>query len=241
MTTARRQPAKSNGSARPAGDGTASPWLAADPNGEGLEVFDFPTYMFGRISGIVRRSLIPRYVEPAGLSIPEWRLLAFLVLSKPVSFNEICAALTMDRAQVSRTIPVLSGKGIIKRTVTVRKGPRRRGEAERQTRLTATSKGHALYRRALPLAQRHQMLLLGALDVAERETLYFALQKMTRAAEQFERQHVAETKSVKQAASRIGKPKRAPSQAARKLSKARGHGSAAVELQNGRANAGGLT
>jgi hypothetical protein len=85
------------------------------------------------------------------------------------------------------------------------------------------------------------MLLLGALDVAEREALYSALQKMTRAAEQFERQHVAETKSVKQAASRIGKPKRAPSQAARKLSKARGHGSAAVELQNGRANAGGLT
>lgn len=169
----------------------ASPWLAAGPNGEGLEVFDFPTYMLGRISGIARRSIIPRYVEPYSLTIPEWRLLAFFVLSEPASFNEICAALTMDRAHVSRTLPVLEKRRLIKRNVLLRKGPLRRGESERQIRFAATAKGRNLYRQALPLAQRHQMVLLNALTRDERAAFYSALRKITHAAEQFERTTLA--------------------------------------------------
>jgi DNA-binding MarR family transcriptional regulator len=191
-----------------AADAAGSPWLTAGPNGEGLDVFDFPTYIIGRISGLVRRSLIPHYVEPYGLTIPEWRLLAFFVLSEPASFNEICAALTMDRAQVSRTLPVLEKRGLIKRGVILRKGPRRRGESGRQIRFAATARGRNLYRQALPLAQRHQMVLLGALSRDERAAFYAALQKITQAAERFERERGAAVTSARRAGNRNGKATR---------------------------------
>jgi DNA-binding MarR family transcriptional regulator len=195
-----------SGETAPAGDETTrSPWLAAGPNGEGLEVFDFPTYMLGRISGIARRSLIPRYVEPYGLTIPEWRLLAFFVLSEPASFNETCAALTMDRGQVSRTLPVLEKRGLIKRNAILRKGPLRRGESERQIRFAATAKGRNLYRRALPLAQRHQMVLLGTLTRDERAAFYATLRKITRAAEQFEQEQGATAAPATRVVARNGK------------------------------------
>ena len=189
-----RTPSRSNGHAPSQRERSASPWLDAGPNGEGMQVFEFPTYMLGRISGIVRRSLIPKYVEPHGLSIPEWRLLAFLVVSEPSSFNEICGALVMDRGQVSRTLPVLLKKGAIKRTVTLRKGPLRRGESGQQTKFAATTKGRNLYERALPLAQRHQMVLLGALNEQEKAALYSALRKITHAAEAFEQKQASEAK-----------------------------------------------
>jgi len=221
------------------GRGERSPWLDVGPNGEGLHVFDFPTYRIGRLSGLIRRSVVSGYVEPHGLSIPEWRLLAFLVLSVPASFNEICAHLTMDRAHVSRTLPVLEKRGLIKRRVVQRKGPLRRGESGRQIRFAATAKGRALYRQALPVAQRHQMTLLSALDGDERAALYSILEKLTRAVVCLEQEHapaVPEKTSVGNGTQGSAKPKRSG-----KPRTANGRATAVATPLEKRLHTGGLT
>jgi hypothetical protein len=95
----------------------------------------------------------------------------------------------MDRGQVSRTLPILVKKGSIKRTIVLRKGPRRRGESGQQTRFAATAKGRALYERALPLAQRCQVALLSALNDDEKVALYSALLKLMQSAERLEKEN----------------------------------------------------
>src|SRR5690606_25851342 len=116
-----------------------------------------PTFMLGRLSGIIRRSFMPAYVEPFGLSIPEWRVLAAIAERASLTFSQISSTLTMDRAQVSRTIGSLLTKGLIAQLTAARTERRGRGHDVTQTTLLLTAEGRRIYRRILPIAQRHQM------------------------------------------------------------------------------------
>jgi DNA-binding MarR family transcriptional regulator len=169
---------------RPA-DG-AAPWQLPGSKGENLQIFDFPTFFFGRLTGLIKRSLMTAYTQPYGLTIPEWRVFASIAAGGAGSVNEVCGLLVMDRGQVSRTLPALVRKGLVTQSRVRRDGKRRRGEAEYQTRFAVTADGRTLFRQALPVAQRHQMILLSALDEHERSQVYQALLKMLAAAEQFE-------------------------------------------------------
>jgi DNA-binding MarR family transcriptional regulator len=161
-------------------------WANAGARGENLGVFEFPTYMIGRLAGIVRRSFMPDYVESSALNIPEWRVLAAVAARTSLSFNEICSAITMDRAQVSRTLGTLLAKGYVAQLTTARTGRRGRGHNRTQTKLILTPEGRRIYRRVLPIGQQHQMILLSALDRRERAAVQAALLKMLAAAEAFE-------------------------------------------------------
>jgi DNA-binding MarR family transcriptional regulator len=166
-------------------------WTKAGVNGENLGVFEFPTYAIGRLAGIIRRSFLPAYVEPFDLTVPEWRVLAAVAARSALSFNEICAAITMDRAQVSRTLSTLLGKGYVAQLTTVRAGRRGRGHNLTQRKLILTAEGRRLHRRVLPIGRRHQMILLSALNSSERAAVHAGLLKMVAAAERFEAHRAA--------------------------------------------------
>jgi DNA-binding MarR family transcriptional regulator len=161
-------------------------WTKAGVNGENLGVFEFPTYAIGRLAGIIRRSFLPAYVEPFDLTVPEWRVLAAVAERSALSFNEICAAITMDRAQVSRTLSTLLAKGYVAQQTTVRAGRRGRGHNLTQRKLILTAEGRRLHRRVLPIGRRHQMILLATLNSSERAAVHAGLLKMVAAAERFE-------------------------------------------------------
>jgi DNA-binding MarR family transcriptional regulator len=165
--------------------GAASPWKHPGEHGENLRPVDFPTFFLGRLTGIVKRSVMPAYTERFGLTTPEWRVFAAIAL-QATSFNDVCSFLTMDRGQVSRTVPQLAAKGLVEQLRIRRPGPRRRGEGEFQTQLAMTNAGRALFRQALPIARQHQMILLRALNETERTSFYGAMLKVIAAAEQFE-------------------------------------------------------
>jgi DNA-binding MarR family transcriptional regulator len=166
--------------------GASDAWVKSGDNGENLSVFDSPTYVFGRLAGIIRRSFMPAYVAPFALNTPVWRVLAAVAERSSLSFNEICSAITMDRAQVSRTLGTLLTKGYVAQLTSARTGRRGRGHNLTQTKLILTQKGHDVYRRVLPIAQQHQMILLSVLDENERAVVHAALMKMIAAAERFE-------------------------------------------------------
>jgi DNA-binding MarR family transcriptional regulator len=160
-------------------------WLNPGKRGANLPVSEFLTYALGRLTGMIRRSFMPAYVEPFGLTIPEWRVMA-AIAGASLSFNEICRAITMDRAQVSRTLASLVAKGIVAQLTAARADRRGRGHGLTQTKLILTPEGARTYKRILPIAQRHQMILLSVLDAEERSVVRRALRKMMAAAEEFE-------------------------------------------------------
>jgi DNA-binding MarR family transcriptional regulator len=161
-------------------------WLDPGRRGEKLGVFEFPTYMIGRLFGLVRRSFMPAYIEPFGIGIPEWRVMAAIASRSSLSFNEICAVLTMDRAQVSRTLGTLVKKSYVEQVATPRGERRGRGQGRIQTKMKLTAVGTQVYRRLLPIARRHQMTLIAALDDEERSVVYNAFWKLIAAAEEVE-------------------------------------------------------
>ncbi|MCC6947622.1 MAG: winged helix-turn-helix transcriptional regulator [Bradyrhizobiaceae bacterium] len=177
------------------------PWINPGKDGKNLTVSEFPTYTLGRLTGIVRRSFMPAYVDPFGLSIPEWRVMAAIVSRSSLSFNEICSTITMDRAQVSRTLAALVAKGLAAQLTAARAEHRSRGQGMTQTKVILTAKGTRIYRRILPTAQKHQMILLSVLDNHERSVVRRALRKMLAAAQKHEAQRsataTARTKSRK--------------------------------------------
>lgn len=185
------------------------PWLKPGKNGKNLSVADFPTYTFGRLTGIIRRSFMPEYVDPFGLTIPEWRVMAAIASLSSLSFNEICATITMDRAQVSRTLASLVAKGLAAQLTAARGEHRGRGQGVTQTKIILTAKGTRIYRRILPIGQRHQMVLLSVLDDHERAVVRKALQKMLAAAKKHEAERSA--KLATRTKSRKASPKRARS------------------------------
>jgi DNA-binding MarR family transcriptional regulator len=184
---------------------TQSSWQSPGTQGEQLGVFDFPTFTLGRLVGIIKRSLMPKYVSPFGITIPEWRVLAAVASASALSFNEICATLVMDRGQVSRTLSGLLARDIVEHCVT-RRLARRRGHAMHQTKVALTAKGRAVHAGVLPIAQQHQMILLAALDAKERAAFQRALQKVLAAAEQFEAKAAAAPSDIHRRA--IAKPVR---------------------------------
>ena len=189
--------------------GAPDAWVKAGENGEKLSVFDSPTYVFGRLAGIIRRSFMPAYVAPFALNIPEWRVLAAVAERSSLSFNEICSAITMDRAQVSRTLGTLLAKGYVAQLTAARTARRGRGHNLTQTKLILTSKGREVCRRVLPIAQQHQMILLSVLDENERAVVHAGLMKMIAAAERFEALRAANPEvgsDAPESAVEVGKP-----------------------------------
>lgn len=114
---------------------------------------------------------IARLIESQfGLHIPEWRILATLKQSQPVSSQALVQNTAMDPARVSRAQARLSDLGLID----VRQDP----DDKRRVRVSLTEQGAQIIDAITPEAQRVEEQLLADLSAEERQHFEAALRRL---------------------------------------------------------------
>ena len=155
----------------------SDPWTDVG-GGSHLHIGHFLTFQLIRLANAAKSNVTRRYLADFGLSVPEWRLLAMTIRFQPVRFSELVANSSMDKGQASRTLHGMIKRGYIA-TKAQSAASRKAGDtAAVPVILTVTTKGRALYKTVLPVAQRNQARLLQKLTRDERRTLYSVLSKL---------------------------------------------------------------
>ena len=147
------------------------PWSPLDSAGSGLAVHDFLTTMFSQTSNGLRRAITLPYAGRHGLTLSEWRVLSVLAAAGEMAFAELVEQAATDKAQVSRTLQLLAGRGLV-RTEALG-AARRHGMA-----CHMTDAGRALVALVMPEAQRAQAAMLLTLSDEERRVLYGVLTRL---------------------------------------------------------------
>lgn len=169
---------KSSAPRRPERAGApANPWANVGTDGATLHIGHFLTFQIIRLANAAKSNVTRKYLADFGLSVPEWRLLAMTVRFGPVRFSELVANSSIDKGQASRTLQVLTKRGLIA-AQSLGRGPRRASDSGAPVILTVTAKGRKLYGTLLPVAQRNQARLLHLLTRDERRALWVILNKL---------------------------------------------------------------
>jgi DNA-binding MarR family transcriptional regulator len=109
-----------------------------------LTLDQFIPYRLSATTNVVSEVIAGAYEALFGLSIPEWRVLAWVAERENVTQQEICIATRMDKVTVSRATIALVDRELVTRA------PNR---ADRRSRLLALTKaGQALYAQVAPKA-----------------------------------------------------------------------------------------
>jgi DNA-binding MarR family transcriptional regulator len=103
--------------------------------------------------------------------VSEWRVLSVLAHSGELPFATLVEQVVADKAQVSRTLQLLAGRGLVE--IEARGAARRHG-----TTCRMTDAGRALYAEVMPQAQRSQADMILALTREERRVLFAVLKKL---------------------------------------------------------------
>lgn len=152
-------------------ESSRSPWEDLEEGGAGLAIDDFLTTMMSHASNALRRAITVPYAEQAGLTVSEWRMLSVLAEARQLPFMELVVRAAADKAQVSRTLRLLEGRGLLSL------------HAEQQgTRKWQTCRisplGQALYEQVIPLARQRQAAVIRQLSPEDRVVLYRALKTL---------------------------------------------------------------
>lgn len=156
--------------AKPA-DAPLSPWHHLDASGENLIVHEFLTVKLSALMSSLRRKVTASYARPAGLSVPEWRILALVAELGTVSVSALVVQSTTDKGQVSRTLKDLEKNGLVAVIP----------ESEHDRKRLAcriTPAGQALHDRIIGTARRMQAEVICQLAPAARDQLYHALARL---------------------------------------------------------------
>lgn len=149
----------------------ASPWSQLSTTGDELAVHDFLTIRLGSLVHALRKHLTSTYVGQFELTVPEWRVLSLVGHAGKLSFSDLVAQSTSDKAQVSRTVRALEERGLIKI------GPDSETNKKRIA-CAITPDGEALYAKVMPIAKKAQAEVLSMLTKDERDTLFATIEKL---------------------------------------------------------------
>jgi DNA-binding MarR family transcriptional regulator len=157
-------------------------WRDLGVEGANLQVNEFLTFHLLRLASLAKATVTKEYLEPAGLSVPEWRLLASVANFSPLPFADITSMTSMDKGQVSRTLRSAQGKGyVVTQLVPV---DRRQSDTSSSSMsrvvVSVTPAGLEVYRKVLPTAQRYQASLLELMEPQERRVMLDVMQRMYR-------------------------------------------------------------
>lgn len=113
-----------------------------------FDLAGFLPYQLSVIASRISREFSDVYAQEAGLSVPEWRILAHIRNERAVSVREIHQRTDLDKSKVSRATDRLEKAGLLAKTI----NPQDR----RLVELSLTDDGVALMDRLIPLANRFQ-------------------------------------------------------------------------------------
>jgi DNA-binding MarR family transcriptional regulator len=148
-------------------------WRHVSETGDNLRYEDFLSFRVGRLNTLIHREVTTRYLDPAGLAHPEWRVLARLASRSSLEMRELTRVSLMDKAAISRAVDSLLAKGYAERHA---------DPANAKRRIVAiTPAGRRVMRKVLPQAHQAQAALLRLLDENERVMLEAVVAKLTNA------------------------------------------------------------
>lgn len=145
-------------------------WCEPGTIGENLRFQDFPAFHLMTLANLAKAVVSRACLEPAGLSVPEWRLLTTLAGGAPVPFAHVAALTMMDKGQISRTLRTAQSKGLVVTDVV----PLERRPADTgftsigRVMVRITPLGRQVYMKVMPEAQRSQLRLLEVMSEEER-------------------------------------------------------------------------
>lgn len=148
---------------------------AADDTSEGFDVTRNLTYHIVGLASSLNRSANRQFQQEAGMSTPEWRLLAVIGNHDDISFNALSSVLDIDKGWISRTLVKLERNGMVKRLPDPDDG--------RQFRLRLTAQGEQLRRQAAKVSLQRQAYLESHFSTAELRQLYELLRRLKSAAD----------------------------------------------------------
>ncbi|MGO2862216.1 MAG: MarR family winged helix-turn-helix transcriptional regulator [Brevibacterium sp.] len=125
-----------------------------------------------RLANLLSASAGPRFRRDFDVSLPEWRTLALLGKTQPMTVNKLARLAALDKAQMSRVVSGLVDRDLVEKSI----GPRR------SSQLTLTDSGQQLFERLITAANERNEQVLAALTTQEREVLDGALRKLSDAA-----------------------------------------------------------
>ncbi len=128
------------------------------------------TYHVVGLAGSLNRSAGRAFQRGAGLTTPEWRILAILGNHDDLRFNHLVEVLDVDKGWVSRTLVKLERDGLAQRFPDPDDG--------RQFRLRITRKGQEVRRRGAVVSQQRQRQLESHFSAEELDQLYHLLQRL---------------------------------------------------------------
>ena len=120
-----------------------------------FDLDQFLPYRLAVAATQVSRRFAERYAAEAGLTIPEWRVLAHLSASGAVSVRDITARVNLDKSVISRAATRLERAGYLRKSD--------HGTDQRLVALELTDAGQALMARLGRIADAFQAELLADL------------------------------------------------------------------------------
>lgn len=135
---------------------------------EPLQITELLSFRVRRLANLLSASAGPRFRREFDVSLPEWRTLALLGQTQPMTVNKLARLAALDKAQMSRVISGLVDRDLVAKSL----GPRR------SSQLTLTESGQALFERIITVANERDQTVLAALDPDEQEVLERALNKL---------------------------------------------------------------
>lgn len=142
-----------------------------------MPVERFVTFKVNQLSTAFERQWTRVMREKAGVTLSQWRILAVLQPGA-TTFARVTEATAINKGLVSRSVRELQDMGLLTATETP--------DDARSITLGLTTKGQRLLKDVQPLALARQRHLLSALTAAERRTFYAAVEKLARAAVEWE-------------------------------------------------------
>lgn len=145
-----------------------------------LTITDLLSYRLYLAANAMQRSASRIYKNEFNVSLGEWRALALLAATGPLTLNQLARLAGFDKGQMSRVI-----SGLVDRRLVSRKDSPSGGRA---ISLDLTKKGLQLHKRIMKAAAERNEAFLSCLSDDEKITLDSALTKLTTVGRAFARQ-----------------------------------------------------
>jgi DNA-binding MarR family transcriptional regulator len=139
-----------------------------------LRLEDFLPYQLNVAASLVSQALSRIYADRYGLSVPEWRVLVTLGEFETMTGKAVGAHTHMHKTKVSRAVALLESRNLISLRANL--------SDLRESFLSLTPEGRAIYTDLAPGAIAFARHLIEAIDPADRAAFARALQQLIRRA-----------------------------------------------------------
>jgi len=133
-------------------------------------LFDFLPYLLSITSNAVSGRIAQEYRARFSLSVPEWRVMAVLGDSGPLTQRELTGLTLMDKVAVNRACKVLEVRALISRRPNALDG--------RSHLLELTASGREMHGQIMPLAVGMEQRLFSVLSAEETEQFRALLERV---------------------------------------------------------------